>query len=387
MMMNQLLRWVVCVSLISSIPAGAADVPMFNGKTAPEWATMLKDDGTPRKRRAAALALGQMMLDSKELHKDFFPIMIRALKNDSQVVVRLELARVLGQQSLDSAQLFVPDLADALRGESDSEVRRELAEGIGRAGALAGNSVLPLIATLKDPALPTRTAAVLALGKIGPDARGAADAVVALAATESRPLRAAVVFTLGRIDPEKPDDASAAIVKLLSAEHALGAKRESEFVTSAITSLGLLKTARPEVIRVLAGFLTDADLDIRLRTALALAMYGTAAKPAEAELRKMLESDADKLARRYAVRALSASYGPDGAKLLPIWTARLKADPAFEVRVAIAEELGALGAAGADAITALQDARKDPQLKVREAATMAIRQITKPIEIPKEEKP
>jgi HEAT repeat protein len=89
-------------------------------------------------------------------------------------------------------------------------------------------------------------------------------------------------------------------------------------------------------------------------------------------------SDADKEVRAVAVRALTAVYGSDAAEVIPVMTERLKADTDFEVRVAIAEELGSFGPAGKKAVSALRAAMKDPQIKVREAATLAIRQIEKP---------
>jgi hypothetical protein len=68
--------------------------------------------------------------------------------------------------------------------------------------------------------------------------------------------------------------------------------------------------------------------------------------------------------------------------LIPVLTERLKNDPAFEVRVAVAEELGALGAAGKPAIPALRIAQRDPQIKVREAARAALKVIEQPSQKP-----
>ena len=64
-----------------------------------------------------------------------------------------------------------------------------------------------------------------------------------------------------------------------------------------------------------------------------------------------------------------------------MWDSR--ADPAFEVRVAVAEELGALGSAGKPAVPALRTAQRDPQIKVREAATAALKSIERSAQKPK----
>ena len=73
----------------------------------------------------------------------------------------------------------------------------------------------------------------------------------------------------------------------------------------------------------------------------------------------------------------------DGRELIPLLTGRLKADREFEVRIAVADELGAMGPAGATAVPALREAQRDPQIKVRDAAATAIKLIQKPAEKPK----
>ena len=73
------------------------------------------------------------------------------------------------------------------------------------------------------------------------------------------------------------------------------------------------------------------------------------------------------------------AVGAEEKELIPFFTERLKADPDFEVRVGIADELGSLGPAGKDALPALRAAQTDSQIKVRAAAAAAIKQIEKPV--------
>ena len=86
-----------------------------------------------------------------------------------------------------------------------------------------------------------------------------------------------------------------------------------------------------------------------------------------------------------ALRAVGNATGVAGMKkLIPTLADRLKNDPDFEVRITIADELGALGPEGKEAVPALRQAQADPQVKVREAATAAVRKIERKVEKPKD---
>ncbi|MGL6097682.1 MAG: hypothetical protein ACRC7O_18020, partial [Fimbriiglobus sp.] len=114
------------------------------------------------------------------------------------------------------------------------------------------------------------------------------------------------------------------------------------------------------------------------QTALALARFGSAGKAADDVLKKTLRGDTDTTTRINALRTLTTIYGPDAKDLLAVLTERLETDRAFEIRVAAAEELAALGADAKPALPALRNARRDQQIKVREAATAAIKRIEAP---------
>ena len=68
----------------------------------------------------------------------------------------------------------------------------------------------------------------------------------------------------------------------------------------------------------------------------------------------------------------------------------MERDADFEVRLAAVEEIGALGPDVRDnreAMAALRQRLSDPQVKVREAAAVAIRRIEKKVEKTPEKKP
>jgi HEAT repeat protein len=373
------------VALLAAAPLPAADEPSFNGRSLSEWLAILKDDPLVRKRKAALVALGQMISGSEESQKKAIPGIAKAMKVDGTAGVRAQAATLLGQQPLEAAPLVLGDLAEALRSEKDSEVRKELAIGVGKFGRLSGSAVLPLVEVLKDPAAPTRAAAADALGKIGKEARKAAPYVVPLAKDADRSVRAAAVFALGRLDPDDSETVCETLVELLEKESAkTGPARDGEMIAASIVSLGLLGERSTDAVKAIAKHLADPDAELRRTVALTLGKFGTIGRIASAELTKAFQSDQDKTVRANALHSLAVSYGDKAAELIPVLTARLKADPDFEVRVAIAEQLGGMGASAKSAVPALQEARRDSQLKVREAATLAIRAIEKPPEKPPE---
>ena len=79
------------------------------------------------------------------------------------------------------------------------------------------------------------------------------------------------------------------------------------------------------------------------------------------------------------------TFGDDAKELIPFLSERLdpKAEKEYEVRVAVAEELGGLGLNGVPGLPALRRAQTDPQIKVREAAARAVARITKAAAPPK----
>jgi HEAT repeat protein len=381
--------------LIVSASSPAADEPEFSGRKLSDWLTMLRDDALPRKRRAAVIALGQIAAEraDKDTLNRVLPALAKALRSDGNAGVRTQAAGVLGRQTAEFAPLFLSDLAEVVRVEKDGEARREMALALGRLGKLSRPAVIPLIDVLKDPAAPTRAAAAEALGRIGPDARQAAPSVLPLMKDGDRNVRYAAVFALGRIDPEDPGPVSAALVATLASEAGRDGKlsalsgaastgvwagrRDDEMALELVLSLGLLGDRSPEVVQAVADRLSDPAAEIRRQAGLALGKFGPAARSAGEALTSVFKSDRDKLARIYALHTLRMSYGTDAKELIPVMTERLRADPEFEVRVAIAEELGSLGPSGVPAIGALREAQKDPQIKVREAAVAAVRQIQK----------
>lgn len=373
-----MLRASLTLLLLIPAPRLAAEEPTFGGRKLSEWQTMLKEDPTPRKRRAAVVALGQIGADNREVLPGVLVAVGKALRADASPAVRQQAAVVLGQQRVDDKTAGVlPDLVEAIRIEKEPAVRRELAVAAGRYGAYAKQAVGPLAPFLKDADPAVRAAAADALGRIGSAAGVAVADVLPLTRDADRAVRQAAVFALGRIEPEEKGPAAAALLAVLNADPDPDMRRE------AVVSLGFLGERSSDVVLAVAAVLADKNAELRATAALTLARFGSTARAAEHALLKVIQSDPDKAVRLNAVRTVFAGYGPDAAKLIPTFTDRLAADPDFEVRVAISEEFGGLGPSGVPALPALRAAQRDPQIKVREAATAAIKRIETPPPKPK----
>jgi HEAT repeat protein len=228
---------------------------------------------------------------------------------------------------------------------------------------------------LTDRESAVRAAAAEALGRIGPEAAAATKALLAMLKDPDKSARQAAVFALGRIVPEDSAHVAMALVDVLN-------QPDADLRRSAVVSLALLGDRSPEVITAIGRLLGEPDQELRQQAVQALSRFGTAARSVEEFLKKTLQDDSEKSIRASAAQALFTAYGSEAKQLIPFMTERLKVEPNFEVRVLIVEELGALGADGQTALPALREARKDPQLKVREAAAAAERRIEQSLAAP-----
>jgi len=363
--------------------------PEYNGRKRSEWETMLREQQNARLRKVAVVALGQIASDhvnDATLTKEIMTLIGRTLKTDAAASVRAHAAgvcnsmaiKLLDGKSHDPA-FVVLDLTENLRVEKETEVRREVATALGRFGRLSKSAVAVLIPVLADKDVGVREAGATALGRIGPDAKDAAPELIKLVPDSERVVRLAAVFSLGRIAPEDVVKASAALVPLLKDRTDLGIRKE------AVMSLGFLADLSPANVQAVAAGLTDPEVDVRRATAQALGRFVGGLKVIEAELKKVIVEDADKVVRGMALRALCDGFGENAKDLLPFLVMRLAEEKDFDVKLALIEQLGVLGADGTPALPALRDAQKDPQVRIREAAALAIRRIQKPL--PKEKPP
>ncbi|MCU0703424.1 MAG: HEAT repeat domain-containing protein [Fimbriiglobus sp.] len=363
-------------------PANAQDQdPETGGKKLSEWRAMLRESDSPRLRKAAVAALGQIATDNPNngtLVKDIAQTVGKAMRNDTAAGVRAEAARAISRLADDLLRdtksdvgSVVVDLSEGVRGEKDSDVRYEQATALQRFGPQAKPAVENLSTALADADPRVKAAAALALGLIGKDAKRSADELLPLVKDGSGDVRRAAVFALGRVEPDDPVKASEAITKFTT-------DLDEQTRKEAVSSLCLLKDRSPGTVKAVAVALKDASVEVRRMAAAGLGTFERGAKEAEVELLAAIRKDGeDKLVKAYSVRSLCLGLKDDPAKILSELTARL--DPTVEkeseVRIAICDEIGDFGPEAQSAVPALRLAQKDPEVKVRDAATFAIKKV------------
>ena len=355
------------MSLVVLLALAVAE-PEFAGKPLSAWAKQLKEDDTPRRRRAAAMALGQIGTSNPESLTLVLPALGTAARQDASPDVRRQAVAGIAQQKPDDSTAAVPDLTESLRAEKDAAVRLELATSLGRFGPAAAAAVTTLTDCLPDADAKLRAAAASALGRIGADASTAAPALLARLADPDPAVKREAVAAVSRVKPAEPAPVAAALVKLL-------ATADPRLRREVLESLGWLADPRADTVTAVAGELARADADVRVTAAQTLGRFGPASRPVVDRLTTAFQSDPSAKVREATARTLATSWQAEPAKVLSLFIDRLSADPAVEVRVAIADLLGGFGSAAISAAPALRRARSDSDPGVRLAATEALRRV------------
>jgi HEAT repeat protein len=368
----------VILAIVSLGPAREDVDPVYDGKKASAWVDTLINDTSARKRSLAVEALAKLY-ETKQ-YQNSLPTIGRALRLDSSVAVRSQAAIVLSSLKESEFSKGEKELIDALGSEKESRVRKEIAIGIGRFPASAKRAVVPLTAILKDSDPTTRIAATEALAQTGSDGKSAAGGLAPLLQDPERGVRLAAVVALGRITPEGAPTIAETMARML------GTEKDVELKSEIVSSLGLLAEKSPTVVNALAGVLTDPDDELRRKAARTLGTFRTGAALVADALLKTAETDKVKEIRADAVHSFAAALGPDLKARVKELLALLK-DQDFEVRMAIVEEVGALGNElkdDAETMKTLRARLSDQHNKVREATAIAIRKIQKKPEPKKE---
>ena len=356
----------------TSAPSAQNEDPVYDGKKASAWSDILRNDKSARQRTLAVTALAGAWGQFK--HHSSVVDIGRSLRTDSSPAVRARCAAAVAALNAEGAKAVEIDVVNALKDEKEARVRLEIVVALGRHPDVAKKAVGPLADVLKDADPVARTAAADALAKVGPPAAAAAPALVPLLDDMNKAARQSAIFALGRISPENPSFVAAALVKRFSEE------KEADLRRELLVSLKLLGDKSESVVTALAAALDDPDDETRAVAARTLGTFGPVAKPAAAALWKLATESTDKGFRIDAVRAFGSALGTDLKGRLKDVIRMMESDPEFEVRIALVEEIGALGNDIKDdkeAMGALRKRLSDPQGKVREAAAAAIRRIEK----------
>lgn len=340
---------------------GRASEPEISGKKASEWVAILETDPVPRKRQAAALALGA--IGSK--YKPGISALGRALRADKEASVRKRVLQALAEFPKNDLRGILPDLADTLRYDKEPQVREKAAELLGRLGENAKPALEPLIKGLKDDHAGTRAACARTIGMIGVDASSVLPQLVPLLKDPELGVRLDTVVAVGKLSAD-PGAVVGHLVAVLQADRSEQVRREA---VKTIAALGeYANDALPTFAKLLAS---DPSAEVRLQIVQALEDLDDIQSAAMA-LRQVAMADPDRAVRNSAIRMLPKALSKDRGALVALLLDRLKQETEAEIRVAILQELAALKPATPAMIEAVESARKDLQLSVREEAVRTL---------------
>jgi HEAT repeat protein len=397
---------IVAILSVTAV-AGAADEPTVGGKTKAEWLKILREDKDAPKRSEAVAALSvfpgkqrdramtdavaQALLTDKSVRvrlravdgcaailgtsereeRTVVEALGKAMSNDTSESVRLAAGERIKELKTTNIRTLAPVLADVLRGDKSPAVRVVAAVALSKATESAGTVLKAMMEALKDPEPSVRIAVAESLGRLGDEAKGAVPALKPLLKDADAGVRLSAAFALGRIGPE-----GATAVPELSA--ALASDTDTSVRKEAARAFSLLGLDAKAAVPALAKALReDKSEEVRQQAALALSKMIGETRDVAPVMIEAMKKDTDKNVRVFIVHALGDSLGDGLRAYVKDLAARLMegAEPEADVKLAIIQELGALGPGAKEALPALNRAITDVQLSVRDAAKQAVKKV------------
>jgi HEAT repeat protein len=259
-------------------------------ETVPALMEFLKDEDQEA-RRAAALALLQLDPGPEIM----IPAFLGAFDSASPEVRSdmLEAIASLGEEA-------VPGM---IRGLKYPDIRKQVAEILGRIGEGAKEAVPALLEHVNDEDPQVQAEVLFALGCIGgPEAKGAIDAAIAVLQDENERVRVSGMYLLGKLGP---DAAAAApeLKKILKSD-------DPKSPRACMWALVRIEPDNEEVAKLavpmMISGLEDEDAFVRIEAARTLELIGPAAKEAIPALKKLEQDDPDPEVREAAVDAIQS---------------------------------------------------------------------------------
>ncbi|WZO97363.1 HEAT repeat domain-containing protein [Isosphaeraceae bacterium EP7] len=334
-------------------------------------------------------AAAKIRLAEKNVQREALPVLIELLQKEKDGQVRLAVLDTVTYLGPD-AEPAVPALVQTLRSDYGGLGKEELHQDYRSALALATvgkPAVEGLRGLLSEKKESVRAEAVMALGRIGPNAEAAVKDLIPLLGHTSERIRREASLALGRIG--KPaigplvDAASGENLQVRAlAVDALGHLPATDDMTRgavlaaahdgspevrAASTRSLARLGLPEdvVLPIIKENLRDEDELVRLATVDLLVGRPALLQPLVADLEQLLTSKNPGISRHAAL--LLRRVGPDSARLL------LNALARKESRIdQIAE---ALGQVGRPAVSQLVTSLQDPEPRVRRGAALALGQV------------
>jgi HEAT repeat protein len=323
-------------------------------------------------REMAASALGDIAAAAKgrnaTIWKDSGGWLNKLLKEDPSPRARRAAAYALGAFGPQAAGA-VDTLKDAL-GSKEPSVRQNAAWALGQIGPQAADAVDALRACLKDDNPLVRRDAAGAFGSMGEAGANAGNALMRLLKDERDSIvKKSALDSLSRFAGPKQAEFAEDLKPLLD-------EKDPEIrLNAAIVLARIGGETAVRAVPVLRSGLRDPDPQVRemVASALALPNSGEAAKAAMGALAEALSDQNNKVpVRRYAALAIS-HIGPDAKEIVPTVAQALKRDQPKEVRQYAAEALAQIKyPANKEAVPAMLDAiRNDSDDFVRQKCVWA----------------
>jgi HEAT repeat protein len=263
----------------------------------------------------------------------------------------------------------LPALLEKLRAEKPA-ARMEAAEAIGRLGPQAKGAAAALVAAFpqeKDPF--ARRAMITALGAIGPDAREAAPALALAVRNGYSGVDDLVGFeasaALGRIDSDGALSRQVVVAMLQDKDPDVRSR-----------AAGMVRVLHPDMkstIPALVAATKDASLAVRIEAMRSLAALRPEASVVMPALMAGLR-DSDKYMRFYAANGL-ADYAADAKDAIKPLIEAVAKEKEPDARAREIRALRYLGPAAAEAVPMLTELLKDPNKEVQAQAEKALKKI------------
>jgi HEAT repeat protein len=299
----------------------------------------------------------------RRIGKPAVPALVPLLK-DKEPAVRWQAAVILGGIGPDAKET-VPDLQTALEAERDAfAVVAAAALAYVQIGGDPKNPIAKVIELLGSDEAAIRESAAAVLEAFGRQAAPAVEKLTALLDDDDEMVRAQALETLRAIGPAARKAVPALSKRLSDAD--------AEVRAGAVRALRALGPQAAPAVPELRKALTSEDLSVREGSVEALQAIGPAAKDAVPDLIKILSTKVVNQTHHLpALRALAA-IGPDAKSAAPALL-RLLDDKDNELRLAVLDTLGSVGAATPEVIARLQlTAQRDSFSTVRAAAIRAL---------------
>ncbi len=280
---------------------------------------------------------------------------VARLLRQKNVATRQSAASLLGRLGVPAS----PALVRALRQDENGSVRAAAATALGTIRPPKTGTVQALIDTLKDFDDTARTAAIVALGSLGPEAKAAIAPLIQVALKDSEPLiKQRAAQALEAIGPGSQESLPGLVDNMKSPDG--GIRRAS------VLAIGAAQMGPEDTSAAMALALKDLDSAVKLSAIEVTASYAPTYAPAVSLLRPVLY-DPDKSVRLAAIAAMGRATAAPDAAALTLQELLKDADPLVRDHT-----VDALSSLGPEAVPALLVASKDSYDTIAQKAQAAI---------------